>query len=120
MTELMTNVYWVFGKKSYAAYEEFVAAVTAYNKKISATNSRWDPNLEIARGPIKVCYEALWKDEDDTIELVIGKPDTPLTMGQVLFELNNATVEFFQDADRRFFEGLTLIQGVEYELHTGS
>jgi hypothetical protein len=120
MNTLMAYVYWVLGKKKYADYDGFIAAVSNYNKKINAAKSEWDPNQEIARGPLTVVYEALWKDEDDTIELDVGQSGQALTMGRLLFTLNNATVDFFADADKRFFEGLALIEGTTYELIVGS
>jgi hypothetical protein len=120
MRELMTRVYWSFGGKVYASYEGFVADVTAYNRAIDPESTAWDPDQVIATGPIKVVYEALWKDEDDTIAVAIGSPGIPLTMGRCLFTLNNATVDFFKDVDTHFFEGLMLIDEGTYELWVGS
>lgn len=120
MKRLMSNISWVLGRKEYATYEDFIGAVTDYNKKLNAQGSMWDPNHEVAIGPIKVVYEALWKDDDDTIEVEIGETGTKLTMGQILYQLNNATYEFFKDADQRFFEGLAAMKGAEYELLIGS
>jgi len=70
--------------------------------------------------PIRVVYEAGWKDEDNTIELDVGEPGKALTMGLLLFTINNATCDFFKDADKQFFEGLALAHGAEYELMVGS
>jgi hypothetical protein len=116
----MTNVYWALGSKKYDTYDHFIAAVADHNQLISPENSRWNPDQEVANRPIRVVYEALWKDEDDTIELDVGEPGKPLTMGQLLFTLNNATYDFFQDADKRFFEGLALVKGTTYRLMVGS
>jgi hypothetical protein len=116
----MADVYWVFGRTKYVSYDDFIAAVTDYNKKINAKKTRWDPNQEVATSPIKVVYEALWKDEDNTIDLDIGEPGKALTMGHLLFTLNNATCDFFKDADKRFFEGLVTINGTAYALQVGS
>jgi hypothetical protein len=120
VTTLMSNVYWALGQRKYTAYDDFVAAVTEYTKKISPGSSGWDPDKEISEVPITVSYEALWKDEDDTIEVVLGKPGKALTMAEALFTLNNATVEFFKDADHHFFEGLAARRGTDYELLVGS
>jgi hypothetical protein len=120
MSTLMSNVYWALGRKKYAAYGDFVAAVSDYNQKVSPGSSGWDPEKQISQTPITIVYEAGWKDEDDTIEVVLGERGKPLTMGQALFTLNNATVEFFEDADHCFFEGLAPRDGTEYELLTGS
>jgi hypothetical protein len=117
---LMSNIYWGLGANTYDTYESFIAAVTEYNKAINPVKSKWAPNQEIAIGPIRVVYEAGWKDEDDTIELNIGEPGRALTMGMVLFTLNNRTYDFFKDADKHFFEGLELTNGAEYELMVGS
>lgn len=120
MSTLMSNVYWAFGQKKYTVYADFVAAVTDYNQKIGPDSTQWDPDKQIAKAPITVVYEAGWKDEDDTIEIVLGKRGKALTMGEALFTLNNATVEFFADADHHFFEGLETQEGTEYQLLIGS
>ena len=120
MSTLVTNVYWTLGVTKYAAYEGFIAAVSDYNSKINPATSKWDPNQEITEGPITVVYEAAWKDDDDTIEVDVGEPGKALTMGRLLFTLNNATVDFFKDAGSRFFEGLALVDGTRYELMVGS
>jgi hypothetical protein len=116
----MCNVYWTLGSKKYDTYEEFVVAVTEWNQLIDPGRSAWAPDQVVAQGPVTVSYEALWKDEDDTIELTIGEPGQTLTMGRLLFELHNATVAFFADADARYFEGLAQVDGKEYELLVGS
>jgi hypothetical protein len=116
----MTNVYWALGDKKYDAYDEFIAAVTDYNKMINPAKSRWAPNQEVSTGPIRVVYEAGWKDEDDTIALDVGEPGKALTMGRLLFTINNSTCAFFKDADKHFFEGLALVNGAEYRLMVGS
>jgi hypothetical protein len=120
VSSLMANVYWVLGRKKYDAYDDFVAAVTDHNNKVGAKTTKWDPTQEVSQGAVKVVYEAPWKDEDDTIELDIGEKGKVLTMGRILFTLNNATYDFFKDADKRFFEGLELVKGNEYELQVGS
>ena len=120
MSVLMKRVYWALGEKTYATYEDFVAAVAEYNNVIAPEGNEWNPNQVVSANPIKVMYEALWKDEDDTIDLDIGTPNIPVTMGQILFALNNATCNFFRDADTHFFEGLALINDTTYELMVGS
>jgi len=120
MNTLMNNVYWVLGRKHYIAYDDFVAAVSDYNQRISPGSSGWDPEKQISDTPIIVTYEAGWKDEDDTIEVALGEPGKALTMGEALFHLNNATIEFFKGADCCFFEGLTGLGGARYRLSVGS
>lgn len=117
---LMKDVYWVLGDKKYATYQTFVDAVTEYNTTMAPGRNAWDPNQVISASPIKVVYEALWKDKDDTLDLDIGIEGVPVTMGQLLFALNNATYDFFADADNRFFEGLDWIHGTTYELMVGT
>ena len=117
---LMTNVFWTLGGKRIAAYDEFIRAVSEYNQKISAAETAWTPNQVVATGPITVVYEAMWKDEDDTIEVKIGEPGKSLTMGEILFALNNETADLFEGADHRFFEGLSPVGGGKYELVVGS
>jgi hypothetical protein len=117
---LMTNVFWSLGGKKFAVYDEFIRVVSEYNQKISAAKTAWKPNHVVASGRITVVYEAMWKDEDDTIEVEIGESGKSLTMGKILFALNNETADFFKDADHRFFEGLSPVGGVKYELVIGS
>jgi hypothetical protein len=120
VNELMERVYWALGEKAYAAYGDFVTAVAEYNNVIAPGENEWTPNRVISANPVKVIYEALWKDEDDTINLDIGTPGIPVTMGQLLFALNNATCDFFRDADTHFFEGLALVNNTTYRLLVGS
>lgn len=117
---LMSDVYWTLGSKKYDTHEGFVTAVAEWNQLINPGRSAWAPEQIVAEGPITVTYEALWKDEDDTIELTVGEPGQPLTMGRLLFELHNASVAFFADADARYFEGLARVDDKEYELLVGS
>ncbi|MEJ5309942.1 MAG: tetratricopeptide repeat protein [Anaerolineae bacterium] len=117
---LMRDVYWVLGDKKYTTYQTFVAAVTEYNNAIAPGKHGWNPDEVVSLTPIKVVYEAMWKDEDDTIDLDIGIAGVPVTMGQLLFALNNATYDFFSDADSRYFEGLDWVKGTTYELLVGS
>lgn len=120
MGTLMSNVFWAFGEKRYATYEDFVVAVTDYNKKVNTDASGWDPNKQISTAPLTVVFEAAWRDEDDMIEVAVGESNKSLSMGEVLFTLNNATVEFFKDAEQHFFEGLAARGGTRYELLVGS
>jgi len=120
MSALMTGVFWTLGGTRYDSYADFVAAVTDYNQAISPTKNKWAPNEAVALGPIRVVYEALWKDQDDKIALDVGEPGKSLTMGWLLFTLNNATCAFFEDADAHFFEGLVLVSGATYRLRVGS
>jgi hypothetical protein len=119
LTTLMSNVYWALGQNEFSDYGDFVAAVTRYNQ-IYADSARWEPDKQISSAPITVVYEAAWKDEDDRLEVVLGERGKVLTMGEMLFRLNNATVEFFKGSDHCFFEGLAVLGGTEYTLLVGS
>ncbi|HNT74428.1 MAG TPA: tetratricopeptide repeat protein [Anaerolineae bacterium] len=118
--ELLTEVYWALGDRKYTTYQTFVDAVTEYNHAMAPGKHRWDPDQVVSLTPIKVVYEAFWKDADDTLDLDIGMAGVPVTMGQLLFALNNATCDFFMDADTRYFEGLNWVRGATYELRVGS
>ena len=120
MGDLMREVYWTLGRLRYAGYDEFVRAVNEYQAEISPEDSEWVPDAVLTPGPITVTYTAEWKDVDDTLEVSLGEPGRPLTMGRALFELNNATVEFFADADHCYFEGLVPTAPGVYELRIGS
>lgn len=120
MSSLMRMVFWTLGRQHYTDYDPFVQSVSQYQDEISPEDSRWEPDAVIAPGPIRVTYTALWKDTDDTLDIPLGEPGRPLTMGRALFELNNATVEFFAGADHCFFEGLTLASPGVYRLNVGS
>ncbi|MCA9974853.1 MAG: hypothetical protein KC413_03860 [Anaerolineales bacterium] len=116
----MKQVYWALGSVVHATYAAFIAEVTQYNNMISPGRHEWNPDQIITTKPIRVVYEALWKDEDDTIDLNIGTPDTPLTMGQILFAINNETYDFFKETSPHYFEGLAFKGGNTYELVIGS
>lgn len=120
MGDLMRKVFWTLGRRPYADYDEFVRAVSEYQAQVSPAGSGWLPDAVLAPGPITVTYTAMWKDVDDSLAVPLGEPGRLLTMGRALFELNNATVEFFADADHRFFEGLMPRTPGVYQLSTGS
>ena len=103
----MNKVYWVLGNKKYSDYNKFITDVTIYNEDISKDNE-WSPsNALIYNKKIIVGYEALWKDEDDIIEITIeSKNDEFITMGDILFKINNDSIDFFKEADACFFEGI--------------
>lgn len=107
MASLMTDVYWSFGSKQYESYEAFVAAVSAYQEQIAPGRHHWAPDEVVGTGPMKLVYEAGWKDEDDLLEVKVGERGEPVTMGRALYELNQQGFEFFEGADHCFFEGLT-------------
>lgn len=116
----MDNVFWTLGRKVYPLYPEFIAAVTAYQQDIAPDRSGWNPDQKIAETPIQITYEARWKNEDDMLHLVIGTPGHGVTMGEILFTLNNESYNFFHGADTCFFEGLTWVSGNTYRLMVGS
>ncbi|MDY3562374.1 hypothetical protein R5W23_003840 [Gemmata sp. JC673] len=120
MGDLMRKVFWTLGRRRYAGYDEFVRAVSEYQAQISPDDNGWVPDAVLAPGPITVTYTAMWKDVDDTLEVPLGEVGRSLSMGRALFELNNATVEFFADADHCFFEGLVPMSTGGYQLRTGS
>jgi hypothetical protein len=120
MTEkVMTNVYWLLGRERIPEYDKFVDAVTSYNNEIAPERTEWDPDQVISQEPVRIVFEAMWKDEDDTIDLRVGSPGEPVTMGEVLYTLNNETVEFFA-LGSNFFEGLSRGNGDTLHLWIGS
>ncbi len=120
MTTLMKNVFWRLGRAEFDDYDEFVAAVTKENSKVRRTKSEWEPDRPISPTPVTVSFRADWKDENDTLEVAVGEPDEPVTMGKLLFALNNASIDFFAGADRHFFEGVTFVSEATYRLDVGS
>lgn len=107
---LMGKVYWSLGNKKYDSYNEFVKDVTDYNNNISSKGHEWNPEKIIINGPeIIASYEALWKDEDDVLEIMIDAENkSGISMGEILFKINNQSIEFFSEASF-FFEGLRKI-----------
>ena len=106
MGDLMRMVFWTLGRRRYAGHDEFVEPSTSI--KLRSALGEWlSTRCRPRSRAITVTYTAMWKDVDDTLEVPLGEPGRPLTWGGRLFpELNNATVEFFADADHCFFEGL--------------
>ena len=68
MSILMQRIYWAFGRETYATYEDFVTAATAYNATIDPEGPGWRPDQVVSTTSIEVVYEALWKDEDNTLQ----------------------------------------------------
>jgi len=117
---LMQKVYWVLGGETFSSYNDFVQAVTRYNQQIAPDRSEWQPDRVVCQGPARIVYEALWKDEDDLLQVVVSTLAEPITMGQILFALHNQSAAFFQDTDQRFFEGLEAGQDGVLWLQVGS
>lgn len=120
----MADVYWRFGKKTYQDYSKFCEAVASYNdrinKAINRSESGWEPSREVADGPIQVTYEAGWMDdqEDATLTVDLGEPGARLSMGQILFALQNAI--FSRTRIIVSSRGSGPMEGGRYHLITGS
>lgn len=119
MAAFMTNVFWAFGGTSYSSYQDFETAVSLYQQQISPDTTQWNPSAVLAKGPIRVMYEAMWRNENDHLNIAIGEPGEDVTMGQILFALHNGSVDFF-DGDHRFFEGISEMKPSVYQLWIGS
>ncbi len=117
---LMTDVHWALGRRKFEEYGAFIRAVDEYNDQIRADGHGWQSERVISPAPIKIVYEAGWKDVDDLLELMIGEMGAEVTMGMVLFELNNLSYEFFEGADKHFFEGLDPRHAAGWVLQIGS
>jgi hypothetical protein len=117
---LMKNVFWTLGNDKTSSYDEFVEAVGEYNQSVAPDSTKWDPAQVVCKGPVSVVYVAPWKDEDDRIEMVVSTDERPITMGELLFTVHNESSDFFQDAPRRFFEGLSEMSPGTLKLHVGS
>jgi len=116
--DILKRVYWPLGRKHFPDDASFVAEVTRYNEAIAPGEHQWRPDQVVAPGPIRVRYEAFWKNTDDKLDLTIGTPGMPLTMGGLLFELHNRTSSFF--GDNHFFEGLSSENGTDFVLSVGT
>jgi len=103
MKYLMRDVCWSFWGPEYATYQDFVEAVTRYNDEIAPEGHDWEP------------------DEHD-VDLTVGEPGQPVTMGRLLFTIQRATHDLFADADHHFFEGLQRVRWRRrtYRIMTGS
>ncbi len=104
-TIVMKKVYWSFTKK-YTNYDEFITEVTRYNNDLSEQN-KWEPEEVVVNSEgMMVRYGAFWKDEDDEITITIhSNGKSYITMGEILFQLNNGLIDFLGNTDA-FFEGL--------------
>lgn len=117
---IMYQVCWPLGGNSYADYDEFICEVTEYNKRIAPDKDEWGPDEVVCNGPLRIQFEAMWKDEDDFLDVLVEGENKPVTMGRLLFSLHNESTGFFEDADHCFFEGLELVEEGTYWLRTGS
>lgn len=107
---LLQNVYWSLGT-AYPSYEAFVQEATDYNNRINP-NHQWDPEkVVVPQAKASIYYEAMWKDEDDLLVIEIASQDgLGIKMGELLFKINNDSVDFFAEAGSMFFEGLNPIR----------
>ncbi|MGB1249683.1 MAG: hypothetical protein ACPG8W_03555 [Candidatus Promineifilaceae bacterium] len=119
-TTILTGISWAFGDKPYTNYEQFIQDVAEYNQTLLAYGNVWSPTDIVCTGPIRIQYEAYWKSEDNFLIVEIGTAGEPLSTGQLLFTLSNAAVDFFSEADHRYFEGLDQAKLGVYWLRTGS
>jgi hypothetical protein len=117
---MMENISWSFGGRAYGDPDEFITAVTARNEHREPEHNAWDPSLVVADGPVRVSFEAMWRSENDLLDLIIGEPGVPLTMATLLREINNASVDFFKGVDESFFEGLKPLGDGVFLLRMGS
>ena len=117
---LMQNIYWSLGGDQFSSYDEFVEEVRRYNQRVAPDSTTWNPDQIVCTGPVTIVYEALWKDEDNTLEVVVSTAKEPISMGQLLFTLHNESTEFFSGADHCFFEGLEEAKAEILWLRTGS
>jgi hypothetical protein len=117
--DLLRSVYWSFGTTNYTSFDEFSAAVTERNEFISPKGHAWVPGKVVSEGPVRILFEAMWKDEDDVIDMSIGKEGEALTMGQLLYELHQNTRDFW-GKHPGFFEGLSHHSDHTYFLLVGT
>jgi len=122
MKYLMLDVYWSFWGPEYATYQDFVEAVTRYNDEIAPEGHGWEPDRVISKKPIRVVYEPLWTGQEHDVDLTVGEPGQPVTMGRLLFTIQRATHDLFADADHHYFEGLERVRWRRrtYRILTGS
>ncbi len=108
METIMGKVYWSLGTKKYEQISDFIQEVTDYNEDISPGDNEWEPDKVVINQPkIIVGYHALWKDEDDILEITIeAKNKSNITMGELLFSIHNESAVFFSESSF-FFEGIT-------------
>jgi hypothetical protein len=117
---IMTQVCWTLGGNRFSDYSEFIRAVSEYNERIAPDDNEWQPDEVVSDGPIRIQFEAMWKDEDDLLDILVESDIKPVTMGRLLFALHNESAEFFNDTDHCYFEGLQPIEAGTFWLHTGS
>ena len=103
---MIEKVFWSFDK-AFTSYEEFVNEVTEHNNSISK-NHKWNSEEVVTKSAtIKVYFIAKWKDENDRLEILIKNDNgDSLKMAEVLFQINNAAVDFLEEVDGGYFEGL--------------
>ena len=123
---LMQKVYWVFGRNTYGSYDDFIKEVDDYNNKLSSKHEWAHNKIAINHcNKIKLIYCAMWKSENNILEVVIeGKYKSFITMGEILFKLNNESINFFQETNNIFFGGISKSETTEpipvYNLWIGS
>lgn len=105
---ILDNIFWRFGHKKYGSYNDFIKEAKDYNE-ILAPEREWNPNEKlIPLGKILIQYKADWKEDgNEELEIEIKAGDGKiLKMGEILYALNNQSVDFFKDEEFSYFQGL--------------
>lgn len=105
---ILDKVFWRFGEKKYSNYEAFLKDAKDYNQ-ILAPEQDWKPDEKVIDSKsIVIMYEADWRTDDYT-ELIVtiqARDGKALTMGEILYTIQNNSLDFFKDAECSYFQGL--------------
>jgi hypothetical protein len=106
------GVLWSFTGEPVAERGDFEARVRRYQVEITGGGDVWRPGEVVLPCPrVRVSY--LCWDGDEQVEPVVeleSDDGQSFTLEELLHKIHNAVVERVRDADRHFFEGLTLEQ----------
>lgn len=112
---LLRDVYWSFEGGVLPNVESLSHAVSEQMADSDAPGDAWEPDrIVLTRRSVRIKYfgvvtpDSAEYEENLVVELTaVG--GTGFTAAELLFQLHNAVVDHMQDADHRYFEGLTLI-----------
>ncbi len=104
---ILEAINWKFGRKKYKTSSAFYADLKEYNEILSPELDI-DPSEKIVEASqIVINFDADWKDENASLSIDIkSQYNEPLTIGEVLYTLNEESFEFFQEEEIAYFKGI--------------
>ena len=102
---MMADIMWGFYGGKYAVQQQFVEALVKYNLEIDKREI--NPN-EIVEESKEIVIACVYEEEEEKIDIfrLTADSDAGFTAGELLYKIHNQVVEYLEEIDHHFFEGL--------------